>query len=417
TSRQSPVALPTTTTAQLPPSRSRRASTTTTTTSILPAPTTASLTFHDGKRLNYPPEIRSTLLAWLNQHRDHPYPTDNDKLELAKVTGLSLQQVNNWFINARRRKYQYMLGGVGSSNGEGDDAEDKASGKKEVKIVQPSLIIPASKNSPPACSTSSTSPFTPPSHSPYWKTAAGVLAETTGSGNAVGFQFSVPPVSSAVNTSSTKATTIAARRRASAPSHSISRGMGMEMEMESVAVAVESERGVKRSRSRSRSRSGGNVGKRRFSDPVNEVVKEEVVECQRPQVVVQEVVFEMGGDGKDASEDGDESDSDDEEMDTETHVGAEEHKMAVEAASALLLRRSSRDSDNGYDADVSGVGNGNCGSKRMRVDSGISLVECGKAGDIRVDAGKGREESTGGSGFGGLQFLLMAAEEIEGVVL
>ncbi|KAI8833357.1 homeobox KN domain-containing protein, partial [Chytridium lagenaria] len=56
------------------------------------------------KRLNYTPEVRAILIAWLNLNRDHPYPSEIHKSALAQRTGLTMQQVNNWFINARRRK-------------------------------------------------------------------------------------------------------------------------------------------------------------------------------------------------------------------------------------------------------------------------------------------------------------------------
>lgn len=39
----------------------------------------------------------------------NPYPTDVDKLELIEQTNLTLVQVENWFINARRRILQKML--------------------------------------------------------------------------------------------------------------------------------------------------------------------------------------------------------------------------------------------------------------------------------------------------------------------
>ena len=43
------------------------------------------------------------LRHWLNQHRDHPYPTKQEKEALALDANLSISQVCNWFANARRR--------------------------------------------------------------------------------------------------------------------------------------------------------------------------------------------------------------------------------------------------------------------------------------------------------------------------
>lgn len=39
----------------------------------------------------------------------HPYPTEDEKRAIAAQTNLTLLQVNNWFINARRRILQPML--------------------------------------------------------------------------------------------------------------------------------------------------------------------------------------------------------------------------------------------------------------------------------------------------------------------
>ncbi|KER29259.1 hypothetical protein T265_13413, partial [Opisthorchis viverrini] len=39
----------------------------------------------------------------------HPYPTEDEKRQIATQTNLTLLQVNNWFINARRRILQPML--------------------------------------------------------------------------------------------------------------------------------------------------------------------------------------------------------------------------------------------------------------------------------------------------------------------
>lgn len=56
------------------------------------------------------PERAVTVLrAWLFEHFLHPYPTDTDKVMLAKQTGLSRSQVSNWFINARVRLWKPMV--------------------------------------------------------------------------------------------------------------------------------------------------------------------------------------------------------------------------------------------------------------------------------------------------------------------
>lgn len=51
----------------------------------------------------------SILRAWLFEHFLHPYPKDLDKLMLAKQTGLTRNQVSNWFINARVRLWKPMV--------------------------------------------------------------------------------------------------------------------------------------------------------------------------------------------------------------------------------------------------------------------------------------------------------------------
>ena len=48
----------------------------------------------------------------------HPYPTEDEKRAIATQTNLTLLQVNNWFINARRRILQPMLDSANSLNSE-----------------------------------------------------------------------------------------------------------------------------------------------------------------------------------------------------------------------------------------------------------------------------------------------------------
>ncbi|PKA52482.1 BEL1-like homeodomain protein 9 [Apostasia shenzhenica] len=56
-----------------------------------------------------PERAVAVLRAWLFEHFLHPYPTDADKQMLAKQTGLSRNQVSNWFINARVRVWKPMV--------------------------------------------------------------------------------------------------------------------------------------------------------------------------------------------------------------------------------------------------------------------------------------------------------------------
>ena len=48
-------------------------------------------------------ENREKLKRWLEEHKDNPYPTLEDKDQLVTETGLCTRQVEDWFINARRR--------------------------------------------------------------------------------------------------------------------------------------------------------------------------------------------------------------------------------------------------------------------------------------------------------------------------
>lgn len=59
----------------------------------------------DGKRptTKLPAQAVAQLKKWLSDHSQSPYPTQNEKEDLAATTCLSLYQVKTWFANARRR--------------------------------------------------------------------------------------------------------------------------------------------------------------------------------------------------------------------------------------------------------------------------------------------------------------------------
>ncbi|XP_077525371.1 homeobox protein PKNOX2-like isoform X3 [Amblyomma americanum] len=83
------------------------------------------------KRGVLPKQATSIMRSWLFQHIVHPYPTEDEKRQIAAQTNLTLLQVNNWFINARRRILQPMLD---ASNPENSQQKAK---KAKVQTVRP----------------------------------------------------------------------------------------------------------------------------------------------------------------------------------------------------------------------------------------------------------------------------------------
>ncbi|CAM8994959.1 unnamed protein product [Rhodiola kirilowii] len=58
------------------------------------------------KKGKLPKEARQQLLEWWTRHYKWPYPSESQKLALAESTGLDQKQINNWFINQRKRHWK-----------------------------------------------------------------------------------------------------------------------------------------------------------------------------------------------------------------------------------------------------------------------------------------------------------------------
>ncbi|KAG0212526.1 hypothetical protein BGX28_006124 [Mortierella sp. GBA30] len=74
------------------------------------------------RRGNLPKSVTSVLKSWLVQNAIHPYPTEEEKMRLSEATQLSMNQISNWFINARRRILQPILVEAAAAAVAGTDA-------------------------------------------------------------------------------------------------------------------------------------------------------------------------------------------------------------------------------------------------------------------------------------------------------
>ncbi|KAJ4962416.1 hypothetical protein NE237_022355 [Protea cynaroides] len=58
------------------------------------------------KKGKLPKDARQKLLNWWEIHYKWPYPSETEKVALAESTGLDQKQINNWFINQRKRHWK-----------------------------------------------------------------------------------------------------------------------------------------------------------------------------------------------------------------------------------------------------------------------------------------------------------------------
>ncbi|APA15106.1 hypothetical protein SS1G_08681 [Sclerotinia sclerotiorum 1980 UF-70] len=68
------------------------------------------------RRGNLPKPTTDILTTWFINHLEHPYPNEEEKQLLMVQTGLHLNQISNWFINARRRKLPALQNNARAEN-------------------------------------------------------------------------------------------------------------------------------------------------------------------------------------------------------------------------------------------------------------------------------------------------------------
>jgi len=69
------------------------------------------------RRRKLPRKAREILSAWFESNVADPYPSDDEREELLRLTGLSLKQIHHWFTNRRKRdvkwRAKYLFRGRG----------------------------------------------------------------------------------------------------------------------------------------------------------------------------------------------------------------------------------------------------------------------------------------------------------------
>ncbi|CAK4706212.1 hypothetical protein AeMF1_009621 [Aphanomyces euteiches] len=75
------------------------------------------------KRTNLSTDAKRVLREWFDAHFHHPYPSEEEKERLRHDGGITLDQVNNWFINTRVREWKPKLHQILADSDKGDSSQ------------------------------------------------------------------------------------------------------------------------------------------------------------------------------------------------------------------------------------------------------------------------------------------------------
>jgi hypothetical protein len=62
------------------------------------------------RRRNHKQDQLNVLTRWFNAHADDPYPSPEEKYELARKCNMEVRQIEHWFTNRRKRHWSKPSG-------------------------------------------------------------------------------------------------------------------------------------------------------------------------------------------------------------------------------------------------------------------------------------------------------------------
>lgn len=77
------------------------------------------------KRFKISNSAKDVLFDWMYEHWTNPYPSDEQKAKLCELTGLRIDQLNNWFVNTRVRVWKKKAATLNTVTPPPDDDDEK----------------------------------------------------------------------------------------------------------------------------------------------------------------------------------------------------------------------------------------------------------------------------------------------------
>ena len=62
---------------------------------------------NEGRRVPFTENQLRILNEWVEDHRESPYPKEEEKIAISHQTGLSIKQICDWLANWRKRKWKH----------------------------------------------------------------------------------------------------------------------------------------------------------------------------------------------------------------------------------------------------------------------------------------------------------------------